>query len=178
MIGSGLWRVLGTLALVGLVGAGCSRSSAEAMKQRTEMTQEHQAWRMDIAQWENDHEQMKAWHQAHPASAADTANVNAHEAKLAKHEDDVREFKQAVDDLDTKIQDPKNHAEAELLAEHLKLKAQYEMLKSAHDSIKNEHDAMASADSTAARGMLQTSSGGAGAAPTSAGKTKRTKAGY
>jgi len=148
MIGSGLWRVLGTLALVGLVGAGCSRSSAEAMKQRTEMTQDHQAWRMDIAQWQNDDDQMKAWHAAHPATPADTAKVNAHEARLTKQEDDVREFKQSVDDLDSKIQDPKNHAEAELLAEHLKLKAQYEMLKNSHNSIKNEHDAMAMADST------------------------------
>lgn len=152
MIGSGLWRVLGTLALVGLVGAGCSRSSAEAMKQRTEMTQEHQAWRMDIAQWDNEDNQMKAWHAAHPATAADTAKVNAHEARLTKQEDDEVQFKQAVDNLDTQIQDPKNHAEAELLAEHLKLKAQYEILKNTHNSIKNEHDAMASASPASAGG--------------------------
>src|SRR5262249_16795158 len=142
-----------------------------------EMTQEHQAWRMDIAQWDNEDNQMKAWHEAHPATAADTAKVNAHEARLAKQEDDEVQFKQAVDNLDTKIQDPKNHAEAELLAEHLKLKAQYEILKNTHNSIKNEHDAMASADSTGAMGMSQSSSGGTGTQAGSGTKASK-KSGY
>jgi hypothetical protein len=141
------------LALLAWSSNGCSkRESAEAQQQRNDMMQEHQTWRAEMQNWDNAHSQLRAVLTAPPAKGTkpDTAKVSEEMAKLQKHEDDVAQFRQSLDDLDQKIQNYKEHEPAMLWAEHMKLKAQYEMLQHAHNDLAQSAGSPA-ADTTRAR---------------------------
>jgi chromosome segregation ATPase len=137
MNGTKFVRVLCVLGLVVSSAMGCAkRESAEVTQQRTEMTQEHQAWNTDIANWEAQHSQLRATLTAPPAGggAADTMGQSDRLARLSAHEANLATFRQQVTDMEQRMQAENADHEA-LYAEHQRLRAQYDMLKQEHESL-------------------------------------------
>lgn len=137
MNGTKFVRVLCVLTLAVSSWAGCAKKeSAEVTQQRTEMTQEHQAWNTDLANWESQHSQLRATMTAPPAGggAADTTGLSDRMARLSAHEANVATFRQALADMEQRMQAEDADHEA-LYAEHQRLKAQYDMLRQEHESM-------------------------------------------
>jgi hypothetical protein len=130
-------RVLCVLALAVVSWAGCAKKeSAEVTQQRTEMTQEHQAWNTDLANWDAQHSQLRITLTAPPAGGgtADTTGLSERMSRLSAHEANVATFRQSLVDLDQRMQAEGADHEA-LYAEHQRLKAQYDMLRQEHDAL-------------------------------------------
>ena len=137
MNGTKFVRMLCVLTLAVSSWAGCAKKeSAEVTQQRTEMTTEHQTWTTDLANWEAAHGQLRATLTAPPAGGgtADTTGLSDRMARLSAHEANIATFRQALADLDQRMQAEGADHEA-LYAEHQRLKAQYDMLRQEHESL-------------------------------------------
>jgi hypothetical protein len=134
-----------------LVVVGCGTQSAftdEMRQQETEMSTEVSDWQSQLAQWDTDHQEMHAWHSAHPLPAgSDLADelVN-HEQKMTDHERKVGEFKTELATHQQKLQEEmakpekdRTMAHAALWAEHMRLKTSFAMLRGEHESVGQEH---------------------------------------
>ena len=137
MNGTKFVRVLCVLTLAVSSWAGCAKKeSAEVTQQRTEMTQEHQTWTTDLANWESQHSQLRATLTAPPAGggATDTTGQSDRLARLSAHEQNLATFRQQLQELEQRMQAEDADHEA-LYAEHQRLRAQYDMLKQEHESL-------------------------------------------
>ena len=125
-------------ALGGGLSSGCAkRETAEMTQQRTEMTQDHQAWNSDLQTWETSDSQLRAVMTAPPTGGgrADTTGMSDRLARLEAHEQALAQFRQAMADLDTKLQNYQAADHATLWAEHERLKAEYDRLRAEHDQL-------------------------------------------
>lgn len=137
MNGTKFVRVLCVLTLVVSSALGCAkRESAEVTQQRTEMTQEHQAWNTDLANWEQQHAQLRVTLTAPPpgGGTADTTGQSDRMARLSAHEANLATFRQQLADMEQRMQAENADHEA-LYAEHQRLRAQYDMLKQEHETL-------------------------------------------
>jgi outer membrane murein-binding lipoprotein Lpp len=144
---------LGALViLAATVVIGCSHQATltdEMRQQEVQMTNEVGQWSDQIAQWDNDDHEMKAWHASHPVPSTDTPEAKKlrdHEEKMTKHEQDIEQFRRDLDSHRTAVQDESAKPEkdralahAALWAEHMKLETTYNMLKGAHEDLAKEH---------------------------------------
>jgi predicted dienelactone hydrolase len=110
-----------TVALGAGMTAGCAkRETTEMTQQRTEMTQDHQGWNSDLQTWETADSQLRAVMTAPPATGAhpDTTGMSDRLARLEAHEQALMQFRQAMSDLDSKLQNYQASDHAALWAEH------------------------------------------------------------
>jgi outer membrane murein-binding lipoprotein Lpp len=148
------------LALIGVAGCEGRAALHEMREQQLEMAREHQQWRAELERWELKNTEIERWHAEHPTTASGSelaGNVQDHLAKLEKHEEDMRKFREEVKALDDRIaaagQQPEREritTHAAIWAEHIKLRTGYELLENTHMSLAREHDELSS-DSSAAR---------------------------
>jgi hypothetical protein len=140
MNGTKFVRVLSVLCVLILAvssWAGCAKKeSAEVTTQRTEMTQEHQTWNTDLANWESQHSQLRATITAPPAGGgtADTTGLSDRLARLSAHEANIATFRQALADMEQRM-NAENADHDALYAEHQRLRSQYDMLRQEHESL-------------------------------------------
>jgi hypothetical protein len=134
-----LFALTMTTALGSGLGSGCAkRETTEMTQQRTEMTQDHQAWNSDLQTWDTADSQLRAVMTAPPPSGhtpPDTTGMSDRLALLQAHEQALTQFRQAVADLDVKLQNYQASEHATLWAEHERLKAEYDRLRAEHDQL-------------------------------------------
>lgn len=157
---------LGSLLLLALAAVACSRQVAltdEMRKQERAMLNESSEWADQIAQWETESGEMRAWHARHPASSGrgdvDAADLRRHEERLAAHERRLEGFRKELEEHQTRLHGEYARPErervgthTELWAEHQRLGTDYEMVGQAHEELRNEHaEIMAQVEGTASQ---------------------------